>query len=296
MVDCGGAIDPDDGARLRPFEMLLKWGADGASAYRTILELTRASSENRDAYLDGLGLTPARRAALLHSVDCAPPDGYLVLTSEMIGNLNWLAAGFWNPYRASLVEFVRNLSQEQALARIEQEFDVSPDVARRAYDEARQVRTEEERKAFSAVEARLFVTKWQPCFPDGTTLRCPLAVIDADGRRWREVRFDPADPARTLLTVDGAPGGRLVPAAIQVALPERLNSYAPAEAPTANLALLVDPVARRLFVGTPGVVQSLLTRLILLDGRYDPAFEKLQDRLALDGNRVTTWRIRWDLP
>jgi hypothetical protein len=65
---------------------------------------------------------------------------------------------------------------------------------------------------------------------------------------------------------------------------------------TVDLAVLVDPEQKRVFVGTPGVVRSTLIRLALLDGRYSPGFQKIADEVGVDRRRVTAWRINWGQP
>ena len=86
----------------------------------------------------------------------------------------------------------------------------------------------------------------------------------------------------------------MVPALVAVALSDRLAEIKPAGVTLPDLGLLIDPTGRRAFAGTPGMIRSTLARLVLLDGRYSPMFQKTSDRIAFNGERVTTWRIGWD--
>jgi len=84
------------------------------------------------------------------------------------------------------------------------------------------------------------------------------------------------------------------PAVIVVAGPERMETAA-SPAPThADVGILVDVANRRILAGMPELIRSTFTQLMYLDGRYATHFEKFDDRKTDFGNRVVTWKVKWD--
>jgi hypothetical protein len=112
------------------------------------------------------------------------------------------------------------------------------------------------------------------------------------------VAVDLENPERTRIRMVPRPDAAALeatPALVEIARTDRLLDVAPADA-TVDLAVLVDPDRKRVFIGTPRVVHSTLVRLALLDGRYSPQFQKIFDQLGVDQRRVTVWRIVWRQP
>lgn len=297
MLNCGTVTDPDDGTRERPYETLLKWQGDGARAYRTLSRLLRAPREAAEDALASEGLAPGRRAVLIETMYCTPPESYLVLSTELLNISGWVVAGLWEPWRARLFDLAQQLPPDRAVASIESELDLPESLARLLRDEAAMSKGDPPRTAFAAPQAHLWAKAWAPCVDVSGFLRCPLTLgpgVVAAG--LEEVFFDPADPAGTRVRLHNAGSGmsaEAIPAVVQVALPDRLMTVKPPGSTTAELGVLVDPIGRRAFVGTPKVLDSTVVRLVLLDGRYSPRFQKAGDRTTIDGERVTAWRIVW---
>jgi hypothetical protein len=297
MLGCGEVTDPDDGTRARPYEMLAKWGKDQALAYRTIIDLLRLEPGEAGAYLAEQKLAPSRAKALIATVYCRPPETYLVLASGLFNIPGWALAGFWDPYRAYVMTLVHDLPRARAVAAIKAKFALPEAEAESLYAEALAVRSEEERVAFAAPDARLWSLGWTDCREDGARLKC-IADLSGTPATQLEVNFDPGDPSRAKLIMQaaGRPAREVVPALIAIARPDAIEEVSPPGSVAADLALLIDPPGRRVFVATPGVATSTLARLILLDGRYSKLFRKVEDRLAFDGQRITTWRIEPGAP
>jgi hypothetical protein len=297
MLGCGEVTDPDDGTRARPYEMLAKWGHDEALAYRTIIDLLRLEPSEAESYLAEQKLAPARVKALIATVYCRPPETYLVLTSGLFNIPGWALAGFWDPYRAYVMTLARDLPRERAIAAITAKFALTETDAHTLYAEALAVRSEDERTAFAAPDARLWSLGWTDCRDDGARLTCIADLIGTPATKL-EASFDPDNPAqvKVAMAVAGQPATEVVPALIAIARADAIEEVTPSGPVAAGLGLLIDPAGRRIFVATPGVAKSTLARLILLDGRYSKLFSKIDDRLAFDGQRVTTWRIEPDAP
>lgn len=293
MLECGSVKDPETGTRERPYEMLIKWGNDEALAYRTILDLMRLPANEAESYLAAQGLSPARAKALAATVYCRPPEGYLLLSSELLGLGGPLVAGFWDPYYAHVLALSRRFPRERAIAAIKARFALADADAQRLYGQAMKATIDAKSADFIAPDARIWMSGWQDCIDKQGQTDCLLNL--AGGARL-EVQFAASDITTmhvALRTGDGAQSD-VVPALVAVALSDRLAEIKPAGVTLPDLGLLIDPTGRRAFAGTPGMIRSTLARLVLLDGRYSPMFQKTSDRIAFNGERVTTWRIGWD--
>jgi 4-amino-4-deoxy-L-arabinose transferase-like glycosyltransferase len=297
MLGCGEVTDPDDGTRARPYEMLAKWGHDEALAYRTIIDLLRLEPSEAESYLAEQKLAPARAKALIATVYCRPPETYLVLTSGLFNIPGWALAGFWDPYRAYVMTLARDLPRDRAVAAIKAKFALTEADAETLYAEALAVHSEDERTTFAAPDARLWSLGWTDCRDDGGRLKCLADLIGMPATKL-EVSFDPNNPAqvKVVTEVAGQPATEVVPALIAIARADAIDDVTPPEPVAAGLGLLIDPAGHRIFVATPGVARSTLARLILLDGRYSKLFRKVENHLAFDGQRITTWRIAPDAP
>ena len=220
-----------------------------------------------------------------------------MLTTGLFNIPGWALAGFWDPYRAYVMALARDLPRDRAVAAIKAKFALPEADAETLYAEALAVRSEEERTAFAAPDARLWSLGWTACREDGALLKC-IADLSGTPAIQLEASFDPDDPARVeaVMRVAGQPPRKVVPALIAIARPGTIEEITPPGPVVASLALLIDPAGRRIFVATPGVAKSTLARLVLLDGRYSKLFRKVEDRLAFDGQRITTWRIEPSAP
>ena len=299
MMNCGNVADPDGGSPARPYDMLVRWSADPGLAFRSVMEMSRLPREQATDFLRGAGLPEARVEALLQTVYCTPPEGFLVLTTDLLYSRGWVVFGLWDPGLAHIVELARRSTLAAALPVIEEKYGIAEVAARTYYTAATHVRTEEDEIAFAAPGAQTWSRDWQPCVPQDGALHCPLELGDFTiGAHLQDLVVDPDNPERTRIRVVPRPNAAAVeatPALVEIARPDQLQDV-PLAGATVGLAVLVDPDQKRVFVGTPRVVHSALVRLALLDGRYSPRFQKTYDQLGIDRRRVTVWRIGWGQP
>ncbi len=300
MLNCGAVIDPESGAAARPYEMLRRWGLDPAAAFHAVTAVTQLPPAQLSAVLRDAGLSAQRTAALLKATGCTPPQGFLVISTTDINLRGWLVSGFWDPDRAYAVELARRrYSPDAAASILEQRLGLTDSAARGLYAAAAAVHTEAERAAFAAPDAQAWSIGWRSCASSAEGLRCTLDLTESTtGVRLQDVIVDVEHPERTRVHILKRPMGaptEETPVLVELAEPDRLRDVALPGA-TVDLAVLVDPEGRRVFVSRPGVVRSTLVRLALLDGRYSPQFQKVFDQPDIDGQRVTAWRIVWGQP
>jgi len=300
MMNCGAVVEPGSGAPARPYEMLRRWGLDPAGAFHTVMAIATLSPAQSSAFLRGAGLDEQRATALVRTTGCTPPQGFLVLSTMELNLRGWLVSGFWDPDRAYAVELARRrYAPDAAAAVLEQRLGLTESEARGLYAGATTVHNEAERAAFVAPDAQAWSTDWQSCASSADGLHCALDLTESTtGVHLQDVIVDVEHPERTRVHVLKRAMGAPIegtPVLVELAEPDRLRDVAPPGA-TIDLAILVDPEGHRVFVGRPGVVRSTLARLALLDGRYSPQFQKVFDRLDINRQRVTAWRIVWGQP
>ena len=299
MTNCGAVQDPDGERPARPYDMLNRWSADPGLAFRSMIELSRLSPGAAGDFLRGAGLPEPRLKALLATAYCTPPQSFLILTTDLFNRSGWLVSGFWDPGRAYILDLARRSPVEAALPAMRTKYGLSDAAARDYYAAAKRVRTEDDRIAFAAPGAEMWSRAWQPCVAEDDGLHCALNLgSPTAGSYARDATVDPEHPERTrirLVPSAGAAPVEATPALVEIARPDRLEAVPLADA-TVALAVLVDPEHQRVFVGTPSVVQSTVVRLALLDGKYSAPFQKIYDQSAIDGQRITVWRIVWGQP
>lgn len=229
---------------------------------------------------------------------CPSGNVYLVLSESLLTTDAWMVSGLWQPSRAWLVDVLagggdRTAEADTLAARI-----AGSEVQGQALvDAARAVQGREGRALFGAPQARIWSTGWHDCEAgeDGIHV-CPLGLTSADGWRLEVFRIDPQHPADATFGIrraedDAEELAALAPSTIRAAVTDSLVEItAPAPGDT-NPGVLFDAVEGRVFVATAPVLRSLVTRLLLLDGRYDRhRFEAVADVGTVDGNRVQVWR------
>ncbi len=93
MLDCGSDLTPRAGKQSGAFGKLRLAGWTEEVAARlvgTIITLDRVAATQQ---LQAAGLSQRQTAAILEATHCAPPPGFLVLSSAMVGMPGWRALG-----------------------------------------------------------------------------------------------------------------------------------------------------------------------------------------------------------
>ncbi len=252
---------------------------DGASLQNPrIHDVGRLLAADADQPLDRL----LSQAACGSPDDCGHPV-YLLTSSALLGQQGWMISGFWQPIRAQAADRVRA-------------GDLPPGLSAPLLAQARALRTRLDRARFAAPQAVRWSTRWAPCrvAADGS-YDCPLHLPSASGLQIERFVMPDGQAARGRLVLRDAGSGRsilLTPSLLRLATLDRLLDIT-GEAPADNPGVLLDQVKRRAFVGSPGVLRSLVTQLVLLDGRYQREhFELVAAATTPEGDKVRAWRWR----
>ncbi len=294
MLACGGTSQG-----TRPYEALLAGGLNRAQALELIGKLARLDQAEAQLLLETSGLPPLLRGMVLRHTHCQAPPQILVTTDALLKTPAWALSGLWNPDLAWLLEAVRNGTDIGTTAtRLNLPAPGLAEITARA----RAAQDDMARAMFAAPGAAMWSERWHGCQPAppaaanppaANRQSCTLNLRGPDGTWLHRLYFDPANPGD--LVLDGThPLGMAImlrPQLVRVALADRLVDLALADG--AELAVIVDPERRRVFVATPAIAQSLALRLTLLEGRYDTGWlERLSTARSLQGETVAAWRVR----
>jgi hypothetical protein len=251
---------------------------DGASLQSPrVNDVGRLLATDREGNLDTL----VNLAACGNESDCQRPV-YLLTSADLLHESAWMISGFWQGSRAALVD--RVIANEVPI-------DVPADLL----SAARNIDTPIERSLFAAPDAQIWSTGWSPCRVAGdSSVDCLLGVTSKDG--WLIERLVvPAgriNEAYMVLRRESAEAAVLLPPSlIRLATQDQLLDVT-IDTSTSNPGILLDTVAHRAFLGTPAMLHSLVTRLVLLEGRYEEGrFEQVVSATTVDGHQVSAWRV-----
>lgn len=261
LLSCGSDALPRPEGEAGAYAILRRAGHDPASAFALVEAIVKRDDAGAAAYLAEQGIAPELRDRVLRASHCAPPEAYLVLSSDLVGKRSALVAlASWAPGRASSVD-------DGAVLRDDAAGGVP------------------------------FVRRWSDCAESTPgQLVCPIDATIGGRTRVESVAYPADAPARALLTTRPAGGGPAVtgsPALLVVDDAARTERVAPDAPAHPDLGVLIDVPGRRVLVGAPALVGSTLMRLLYLDGRHATGFAKVDERVA-GGERITTWKLRFD--
>lgn len=136
---------------------------------------------------------------------------------------------------------------------------------------------------------------WRDCRADGPGYRCAIDGLLPDGRRLAALRVAPDDPAAARLTVrrrGASADEEVTPSVVLLAGGDDIARLDQTDGDS-RLAVLLDPTAPRVLVGTPAAITSTYTRLMFLDGRGLSHFRKLAEHNGAWDRRVVTFAVEW---
>lgn len=225
--------------------------------------------------------TLADMAACGKHAACGRPV-YLLTSDALLHEFGWMFSGFWQGKRAALVDDVAA-------------GKVPTGVPKHLLAAARTISTPLERSLFAAPQARIWSTHWSPCHvAKDNTYDCPMHIVSKNGWLVEGLIIPQGHIKDTRLLVRGRAG--IAPLKVQLSMirlatQDRLFDVRLGGS-SKNPGILLDLVKRRAFLGTPAMLDSLVARLVLLNGRYDyDHFRRVISARTVDGHRVTAWRV-----
>lgn len=308
MLSCGSDATPYPEGRLGAYGKLRAKTDDPLAAQRILLELVALRASEAAARLAALGFSVEAQADVLRSTHCTPPETlWMLSTRQRPSAEHWLRTGSWSFERALILHRASHETVPAAVADIGSRLGLEATAIEGLVAEAK-----ERGQDFVVPPAEVVLpygmpamqaTTWHPCAFDEKArhMRCALRLVSADDETAiGEFAYDLAAPQdghfvqvgtdRSQITGDvrATPGMVLSAGRAGIEAFERKGGSLPA------LAVLVDRSEPRILVGTPAFLRSTFVHLVYLGGRYTTAFEKRAERTGLTGERVQTWKLRWD--
>lgn len=300
MLACGSDALPYPEGALGAYGKLRASGLGVFEAQGLVDKLAAVDHETAVAELARRGLSPEAAAGVLQATHCQPPANYLVLSDRLTASAGW-AVGQWDFRRAFAARWAASLPRDEALQALQREAGYSESEAREVYREAPRGDAGRVLEAFISPELGYLTKEWLPCVPDdtGASRACFLAAKVSNAPQVLEAfEYNASSPASGRLRILHQ-GGRTrytyrTPGTIIVAGPSRSDETHPPGATDPGIAVLIDTVGHRLLLAEAELLNSTFTKLMFLDGRYLKRFEKVQEHSAYTGERVVTYRVRYD--
>jgi hypothetical protein len=169
--------------------------------------------------------------------------------------------------------------------------------ARALHERASRLASPEAVRDFVSPPLAFLGDDWLACHAEGAETVCPIPALGLrEGASAAFAYRDGAPQAGQLRWQrPGRAAWREAPAEILIAGPEKIEPVAFEAARSPAVGVLVDVRNRRILAGSPELLRSTFTQLLFLDGRYLRHFEKLDERTGYAGERVVTWRVRWEV-
>ncbi len=111
--------------------------------------------------------------------------------------------------------------------------------------------------------------------------------------------FDVTDPRRSRFHIrkvepgrDAGPSTEIAAGALVVA-GSRLEDVQQTDPTYATVGVLADTTKWRVLIGPPPFVRSVFAQLLFLDGRYAARFEKFDERLTFNEDRLLVWKVKF---
>jgi Oligosaccharyl transferase STT3 subunit len=296
MLNCGSDPAPGEGID-GAFGKLRRYGLDEIAAADTITAISSLDRTDADEYLAQRGLAPSARTDVLVSSHCTPPESFLVLSDNVPAAPSFHTAGSWDLRHAYAVRRGLTQPREDAIRELVAHLGYDRAAALALLNDAADKRGEQLENFLSPKET-YFTSGWIPCRASANgSLICRVAETPLDGtERLEAIQLKPGAQGETRLAVTHQGSATLAyetVGTVVVAAADRLETTHDASAQYPGVAVLFDPSGGRVLAGSPELIESTLTQLLFLDGRYNKLFQKEGERVGYGGNRVTSWRIGW---
>jgi len=305
MLNCGSDATPTPEGQQGAYGKVFAKVKDQVAAHEIVMELVNRDAVQVQEYLALRGFASSEQDDVLRSTHCIPPESYFILSGEQIFKTGaWMHLGLWDFRRAYLVRQAQYFSQAEVVPDLTRRFGYSEEEATRLYTQATALGSGVRVQNFIAPRSGYLSPQWVSCRPekDETMLVCPLGVVaNRAGIVLESVVYHPTAPMETKLRFS-PPRSRVrenlptegAPAVLILADAQKKEEITFSSPAYANLGVLLDLPQRRILVGPPALLRSTFTHLMHLDGRYAQHFEKFDERITYWGERIVTWKVKWE--
>lgn len=297
MLNCGSDAVPFPEGEQGAFARLVRAGLSHRQAYDTVIELARSERDEAVDLLTGLGLDEDARRGVLSRTHCLPPQSLIVLSSRDLTTQGWLTIGSWDYGLSLVISQIDRGDVDGAVSALVREHGYAQQAARQFAALVQHTRNSVFRKRLASAPFFIASTSWHRCRRTQNNVHCPINVkgrfVSGDTQSFQ---FPPGRPDLGKLRIweNGAVSPTdVAPNFIHIAEPRGLRILQP-DPPTArHLSILYDPRRNAVLMGSKQYLRSLAVQLLLLDGRYAPAFRKRSESTSIFGERITAWEVRF---
>ena len=305
MLDCGSDASPAPERKQGAYDKVMAKVKDGFLANTIILDLVNRDAEQARAYLAQHDFTVSEQDNILRSTHCMPPEAYLVVSSEQTTKTGvWMHLGLWDFRRAYIIRRARSLPEDQAVPDLVGRFGYSAEEATRLYRWAKTLDSRGEIADFIAQRLGYLSPQWISCHTedDDASLVCPVGLpASATGSILEKFVYHPTAPLESTVYLslprstrsDDSPAEG-TPGLLIVAGVKEKEEFSFPSPRFPRIGVLLDLPKKRILIGPPPLVRSTFTHLVYLDGRYAQHYTKVNEQLTYTGERVITWKVKWD--
>jgi dolichyl-diphosphooligosaccharide--protein glycosyltransferase len=229
--------------------------------------------------------------AVLGYSHCIPPENYFITSDDMIGKSGvWAHFGSWDFDRALIYNTVKKPeyrnNREGAVDFFMQRFNYTEQEAQRLYLEATAIRNSDEANSWIAPWPS-YASGVNGCAQQNATILCPLGV------QGGTVNIRISLENRT--AVVQSPQGNTYPNAVVFPTEEGIAKTTYTNNTMGFAMTLLKQGENWAYVASsPGLEDSMFTRLYFMDGHGLSKFKKFSEQQSVIGNRIVVWDVDWD--
>ncbi|MBI5398595.1 hypothetical protein HZB03_03970, partial [Candidatus Woesearchaeota archaeon] len=278
MLDCGSNTAFD------------KLNAVVQDTPRSISILDQITRQNRAAAKKTLtkeGLANDQAEEVLKYSHCEPPEDFFITSEDMIGKSGvWAHFGSWNFTRASMYQEASGADPQKGIALLKDKYKLGDIEAQPYYDE------------IQSTADNYWISPWPSYFSgvngcqktSNSTYRCEQGMGSGTIVMELNVSEDKTPSLRILAREEVQPE-------VLVYLTKDGLKTIPGEGKTVDFAVIIIPQGDdgyATLISHPALGPSIFTRLFFLEGHGLDYFDRFDDRRAITGGRIITWKIDWE--
>lgn len=234
------------------------------------------------------GFTPPEIDEILNYSHCTPPENFLITSQDMIGKGGvWSHFGSWNFVKAYLSASILAVPESRIMEKLKKDYDIPEETAKKWVNEIRSLKNENEINAW-IVPWHSYQSGFDSCINKDGIFVCKFSGGDGD----IPVILDFGREIAYIPNADGTKGYLK-----EFAFIEKGGFYS---AKNSNYSVNIGVAAIKeggsvsaAFMA-PELAGSMFTRLFFFDGVGLSSFEKFYDTRTVYGERIITWKVRWD--
>ncbi len=269
MLDCG---------ENNAFDKLNAKINDVSVSVKMLYDVVKLSRADAKSYLAKSGLSDAESESVLAYTHCTPPEDYFITSEDMVGKSGvWAHFGSWDFDKADIWVYAKNLPQDQAVAFIMNNSNISRDQAERLYFDVQGLTNEG--------DANSWIAPW-PSYAgtsscvniQNETIKCSNGII---------INISSLDISVPTQQGMVSPNSFVYKSASGI-VEKKFNS-------SVGLSVaLLSTQNPKIVIMQPQLATSMFTRLFYFGGYGANNFDLFSHQTGMTGTDVYVWQIDWE--